>query len=172
MLPLLVLLSLLEIAAGTGLEGVKDRFIDAPSLLVLLPVMIGMGGNLGAMLASRISTGLYLGTMQPTPHDATIRSHVAAVFGLAATLTLLVSIAAYSIEAALHDTVIGLTTLLSITLPVGVSLAAVVSLVGVTTTLTAYRHGIDPDDVAIPIVTNTCDIAGVVLLTGFVLLLT
>lgn len=172
MLPLLFLLSLLEMGAGTWLEGAKNLFLDAPSLLVLLPVMIGMGGNLGSMLASRISTGLYLGTMQPRPRDTHIKRHVVAVFGLSLTITVLVTLAAYGIEHVTGGTAIALSTLLSITIPVGISLAAVVSIVGVATPLAAYRYGIDPDDVAIPIVTNTCDIAGVVLLIAFVLLLT
>jgi len=42
-------------------------------------------------------------------------------------------------------------------------LAVVVTVV---TTYVAYRYGLDPDDVVVPVVTNVCDVLGVLVLFG------
>jgi len=56
MFPLLVVLSVLEMGSGFVLESLEATYLDNPTLLVLVPVMIGMGGNLGAIFSARLST--------------------------------------------------------------------------------------------------------------------
>jgi mgtE-like transporter len=59
---------------------------------------------------------------------------------------------------------------LAVSLASGISLAVLAVLVTVVVTYAAYRLELDPDDVVIPVVTNTCDVLGVVLLYLAVLL--
>jgi len=53
----------------------------------------------------------------------------------------------------------------------GLVLALLAVAVALAATYAAYRFGLDPDDVVIPVVTNTCDVLGVVVLFGTVELL-
>ena len=52
--PLLLVLSVLEMGSGMVIEALESTYLENPVLLVMVPVMIGMGGNLGAIVASRL----------------------------------------------------------------------------------------------------------------------
>lgn len=170
MIPILMALSLLEMGGGAALERFKHAFLDNPAIIILLPVMIGMGGNLGAIMASRIATRLHLGTLDPDFRDEAIYAHVIAVFALAGTLSVLVAVAVHLIGNVIGMGTLSFARVLLITVSSGLSLAVFVVVMALAVTLYAFRHGIDPDDVAIPIVTNTCDIMGVLILIFYALL--
>ena len=67
MLPVLVVLTLVELGSGLVLDTLQETLLQYPSLLVLVPVTIGMAGNLGAIMASRLSTATHLGLLSFEP---------------------------------------------------------------------------------------------------------
>lgn len=168
MAPLLLVLSLLEMGSGIVLESFEETYLANPTLLVLVPVMIGMGGNLGAIVAARLSTQLHLGTVSFDPRTPALRASILAVVGLAATVFTVLGVVVYAIGHAMGSPM-ALLTLLTISLVSGLSLAIVAIVLGVAVTYVSYRRGYDPDDVTIPVVTNACDILGVVIFTAVVL---
>lgn len=168
MLPLLVALSILEMGSGFVLESLEETYLSNPTLLILVPVMIGMGGNLGAILSSRLSTRVHLGTMSFDPGDSVLWTNVLAILSLAATVFLTLGVVAWLIGR-LVATPLALSVLLTITLVSGMSVAVVAILLSVGATYVSYRFGLDPDDTTIPVVTNVCDILGVLILSGVAL---
>lgn len=171
MLPLLFVLSLLEIGGGLFLEQFKASLLNNSALLIILPVMIGMGGNLGSIVAARISTKLHLGTMEVSLRDKTVMSNGVSAVALAGTLSVVVSMTAHLIGNVYGDGGMTFLSLLSVTMASGITLAVLVVFVATSVTIFSYRHGVDPDDTAIPVVTNICDIMGVLILIGYVVLL-
>ncbi|ELY46601.1 magnesium transporter [Natronorubrum sulfidifaciens] len=167
LVPLLVALSILQMVSGTVLETFEEQLLENPSLLILVPVMIGTAGNLGSIMCSRLATQLHLGTLEFSPTNPDIRSNVGAVMGLAATVFSLLGIASWLIGRALGGT-LGLGTLLLITIVSGMLLAVWVVIVSTVSVYGSYRLGYDPDDTTIPVVTNICDITGVLILFGVV----
>jgi mgtE-like transporter len=167
MMPLLVVLSFLEMGSGFVLHELERTFVDKPTLLVLVPVMIAMGGNLGSILSSRLSTRLHLGTLDFSPRDPAIIANVAAVLALAATVFTALGISAHTLSLI---PVLGVgggmtfreTVLVSVVS--GMTLASVTVVLSLSATYVSYRMGLDPDDTTIPVVTNLCDILGVVIL--------
>ncbi|MFP4633084.1 MAG: magnesium transporter [Halobacteriales archaeon] len=169
MMPLLVVLSLAEMASGMVLEDLKEVYVTYPTLLVLVPVMIGMGGNLGAILSSRLSTALHLGTLDFRWDDRVIRTNVVAISMLAATAFVALGFLAYGLSTLPYVDVGGGMSLgdtLSISVVSGGLLTVLVVALSLTATYVSYRLGVDPDDTTIPVVTNGCDILGVVVLSG------
>jgi len=166
MFPLLLALSVLEMGSGYVLEELKATYLDNPTLLVLVPVMIGMGGNLGSILSSRLSTRLHLGVLAFDPRDEALVTNVAAIMALALTVFTLLGVAAWAVGHLVTGAPIPLATLLLVTLSSGLLLAALVVLLAVAATYVSYVHGLDPDDTVIPVVTNVCDILGVVVLSA------
>jgi mgtE-like transporter len=169
MLPVLALMSLLQMGSGTVLEAFKTELLENPALLVLVPVQIGTAGNLGSIMCSRLSTQLHLGTFELDPTNSEIRANVGAVFGLAATVFVILGIAAWAIGRLLGGT-LGLWPVMTISVLSGMLLAAWVVVVSVVSTWASYRLGYNPDDATIPVVTNVCDITGVLILFGVVTL--
>ncbi|WP_226482470.1 magnesium transporter [Natrinema amylolyticum] len=167
LVPLLAVLSVLQMVSGTVLESFEEQLLANPSLLVLVPVMIGTAGNLGSIMCARLSTQLHLGTLEFSPSNPNIRANVGAVMGLAATVFVLLGIASWGIGRALGGT-LGLGRLMVITIVSGMLLAVWVVLVSSVAVYASYRLGYDPDDTTIPVVTNVCDITGVLILFAVV----
>ena len=97
MMPILVVLSLLEMGSGFVLQELEETFLTRPTLLILVPVMIAMGGNLGAILSSRLSTRLHLGTLEFSPRNPVILKNVLAILALAVTVFTALGFAAYAV---------------------------------------------------------------------------
>jgi len=162
--PLLVGLTLVELASGLVLDTGQEILTTYPSLLTLVPVTIGMAGNLGSVLASRLSTALHLGTLGFDARDDELAGNALATIALGLTLFPLVGAGAWVVQFALGGLVLPLTTVVVVATASGVVLAVLAVVVAAAATYAAYRFRLDPDDVVIPVVTNVCDVLGVVVL--------
>ncbi|QHS16467.1 magnesium transporter [Halopenitus persicus] len=165
MFPLLVGLSVIVLWAGIRLEDAEALLEEYGLLAVMVPVMVGMGGNLGAIVSSRLTTRLHLGTTAFDPRDRHLWANVAATFALAATVFSVLAVGTWIIGLLVGNG-LPLRTLLFISLSSGLSLAAIALVFSVATTYGSYRLGIDPDDTTIPIVTNVVDVFGMLLFLG------
>ncbi|MFB6122612.1 MAG: magnesium transporter [Haloferacaceae archaeon] len=164
MLPVLLLLTLVEVGSGLVLGSFEDDLLYYPSLLVLVPVTIGTAGNLGSILAARLSTAFHLGTLSFAPDDARLAGNAVATVLLATTVFPVIGAGAWGLTALTGTTRLELATVLLVAVTSGLELAVLAVLVTVVATYAAYRLELDPDDVVIPVVTNTCDVLGVVVL--------
>lgn len=169
MVPLLAALSVLQMVSGSVLEAFEETLLTNPALLILVPVQIGTAGNLGSIMCSRLSTQLHLGTIEFTRSDPEVRSNAGAVLGLGVTVFTLVGVAAWGLGRLLGGT-LGLLEVMTISLVSGTLLAVFVVVVSLLAVSMSYRLGYNPDDTTIPVVTNVCDITGVLILFGVITL--
>jgi len=172
MLPLLMLLSVLEIGGGMVLDHLSRSYLSNPALLVLVPAMIGMGGNLGSVLAAKLSTDLHLGTIDPDTWypGETAQASALAILALALTKGIVLGGLTWGASRFL-DGGMALSSLFQITILSAMLLGLLIVIVSYITTLLSYRLGYDPDNTAIPIVTSVSDSAGVLILSGVIILL-
>ena len=164
MLPVLLALTLVEIGSGLVLGAFEATLLAYPTLLVLVPVTIGTAGNLGSILAARLSTAFHLGLLSFSPTDDRLAGNALATTALAVSVFPFVGAGAWVLTTAAGSAELGLGTIVLVASASGVTLAALAVVVAVVATYVAYRLGLDPDDVVIPVVTNTCDVLGVVVL--------
>ena len=172
MLPVLLVLTVVELGSGLVLGSFEERLLASPSLLVLVPVTIGTAGNLGSILAARLSTAFHLGTLSFDVRDETLAGNVVATVALAVTLFPVVGLGAWTLAEVLGETTLSPATVATVALASGVALAVLAVAVTLVATYAAYRFSLDPDDVVIPIVTNVCDVLGVVVLFAAVIVFT
>ncbi|AFZ72444.1 magnesium transporter [Natronobacterium gregoryi] len=165
MFPLLIVLSVIVLWAGITLEGAEEMLEQYAILAVMVPTMVDMGGNLGAILSSRLSTRFHLGTTELDPTDRVLWANVGAILALAATIFTALAIGAYALGIVIGSP-LPLSTLLVISLVSGMSVAAIAIVFSFAATYGSYRMGIDPDDTTIPIVTNVVDVFGMVIFIG------
>ncbi|MDF9747456.1 magnesium transporter [Natrinema salsiterrestre] len=165
MFPILLVLSVLEMGSGYILEELKETYLANPTLLVLVPVMIGMGGNLGAILSSRLSTRLHLGLLEFDPRDEVLWTNILAILALAATIFSALGVAAWAVGRVIAEPM-ALRDLVLISIVSGMLLAVIAIVLSLVATYVSYTRGLDPDDTTIPVVTNVCDILGVIVLSG------
>ncbi|ELY64155.1 magnesium transporter [Natronococcus jeotgali] len=165
MFPLLVVLCVIVLWAGITLEDAQEMLEQYGILALMVPTMVDMGGNLGAILSSRLSTRLHLGTTDFDPRDRELWANVGAILALAATIFTALAFGAYLLGG-LVGSALPLTTLLTIALVSGLSVAVIAVVFSFATTYASYRLGVDPDDTTIPIVTNVVDVFGMVIFIG------
>ena len=165
MFPLLVVLCTIVLWAGITLEEAEELLNEFGLLAVMVPTMVGAGGNLGTILSSRLTTRLHLGTTDLDLRDRVLWANVAAVLALAATIFTALAVGAWAIGQVVGSA-LPLAALLTISLVSGMSVAVIAVVFSFATTYGSYRLGIDPDDTTIPIVTNVVDVFGMVIFIG------
>ena len=168
LLPVLLALTLVELASGLVLGSFEATLLASPSLLVLVPATIGTAGNLGSVLAARLSTAFHLGLLAFDPADDRLAGNALATLALGATLFPVVGAGAWGLAAVSTGTRLAPGTVVVVATASGVVLAGLAVVVALAATYAAYRLGLDPDDVVVPVVTNTCDVLGVVVLFAVV----
>lgn len=171
MLPILLVLTLVEIGSGLVLGSFEADLLRSPSLLVLVPVTIGTAGNLGSILAARLSTAFHLGLLSFSPADDHLAGNALATVALALSVFPVVGAGGWVLAEATGGARLPIGTVVAVALASGAALSVLAVLVTLVATYAAYRFELDPDDVVIPAVTNICDVLGVLVLFGAVRLL-
>jgi mgtE-like transporter len=168
LLPVLLVLTALELVGGLTLDSFEAKLLQYPTLLVLVPVTIGTAGNLGSVLSGRLSTAFHLGVLSFQADDERLVGNAITTVLLAVTVFPLVGAGAWAITSQTSGTQLAFVTVVAVALASGLALAVLAVVVAVVATYGAYRLELDPDDVAIPVVTNVCDVLGVVVLFAVV----
>ena len=165
MFPLLIVLTVIVLIAGIRLEEAEEMLTDFAILAVMVPTMVDMGGNLGAILSSRLTTRFHLGTTTLDPRDRVLWANVLAILALALSIFTALAVGAFVVGLFIGST-ITLPTLLVISLVSGMAIAVIAIVFSFAATYASYRMGIDPDDTTIPIVTNIVDVFGMIIFLG------
>ena len=156
-----------NLVAGQILNANEAIFLAAPFLLILVPVINGVGGNVGTVLGARITSGLYTGTLSVRLSDRGLQAQVRDALVLYLLTFTLLAIFIYGAAVGLGVTPpFGMEVLLFLMLTTGLMLAGVLILVTVAVALLSFSHGLDPDNFVTPIVTTMGDFLGI----GFLVL--
>ncbi|XP_064489183.1 solute carrier family 41 member 1-like [Ornithodoros turicata] len=166
-----ILAGLGMVAAGVLLSKVQywDAFVDIPELIIMVPPLLGLKGNLEMTLASRISTQANLGRMETMGDRLTIaRGNLAliqcqaTVAGLvAALLAIAKSWAENGTANTSHVLLLATAAVLTATLA-SIVLASIMVLV----VIVCRRFHLNPDNVATPVAASLGDITTLALLAG------
>jgi len=162
MFPLLVVLSAIVLWAGLTLEEAEELLAEYGLLAVMVPTIIGTGGNLGAILSSRLTTRFHLGMTDLDVRDPDLWANVVAIVALALTIFTLLGVGAFLVGLVIGST-LSLPVLLTISVGSGTAIAILVVVFSFAATYGSYRLGVDPDDTTIPIITSLIDVFGVVI---------
>lgn len=165
-MPLLTILIALEIAGGQILSQNEGFLIKWPIFLVMIPVINGVGGNIGSILGARLSSGLHVGSIELRRHGKELQKNI-----ISTVLLGIVSYTSLAIFILIISPLLGISIESNILLKVGyimigtgLLLTAIVILISVSVARFSFENGFDPDNTVIPIVTTLCDVLGIVCL--------
>ena len=68
-IPILTICILIEIFAGQILQGNQEKLLLIPLILISIPVINGVGGNIGSILGARLASGLHMGYIELNIRD-------------------------------------------------------------------------------------------------------
>jgi mgtE-like transporter len=160
---IVILTPLLDILAGTVIEARLARFVALPGLLIIIPPLISIAGDLGGVLSSRLSSKLHLGVVSPKvipEGPALLDASLVGVSGLGiflfiGTLGLFLS----DLTSKAHP---GPAAMIGGTVTTGLVVTLVAIPVAYYIAVITARFGLDPDNHSVPIITSAMDLVGVV----------
>jgi len=173
-IPTLLICSLLGTIAGTILNSRVGIILDNPSILTLVPLFSGQGGNLASILGARLSSGLHSGYIEADlkPSPEAIRNFSIIIL-LAIILYPLIGFMAHMATVALIIPPLGLQEMVFISSIAGMLLLPLILLFTFYLSIASHKNGLDPDNIVIPLTTsltdplaNTCLVLVVITILG------
>ncbi len=140
-----------ESITGSVLVGMKEKILTIPGLLIIVPALTDLRGNVGAAFGERLSTMLHLGIIKPKfTFSDIIKQNILASFSLTVFIAFVIGM-----SAPIFSTIFGLRNSNPIILSfISTSAGAISSLILLPIVLflvlTAFRHSIDPDNIIAP----------------------
>ncbi|MDN7024436.1 magnesium transporter MgtE [Methanoculleus sp. FWC-SCC1] len=168
---LLIPLCFVGTLAGVTYTVSLDSLIAFAALLILIPPFAGGLGSIGGILASRLSTGMHMGEINPTllPERGVVHQFIITYFYTLILLPLVAGIAhGGALLLGLNSP--GLGVLVAISALAGVAIMTLVNGVAYVTATLSFRYGLDPDNFGIPVITSLIDLIGATALIAVITL--
>lgn len=151
--------SLTSLLAGLVLAGMHERVRLIQGLFVLIPVSIGMRGNIFGALAARLGTSIHSGLFTLTSERSGILfQNVYAATLLTVGTSVAMGVLARAIAALLGLQTMSLWDFITVSIVGGLLSSAVVLAVTVYLSATSFRRGWDLDAVGAPLITAIGDV--------------
>jgi mgtE-like transporter len=162
--PALLLCLIFDFVGGTFLGGYFEKLmVSYPIILVVLPGIMGLRGNIYGALASRFTTSLFLGEMKPSLRDRKVFEGL--VLGITLSLLPVILLWFVGFVKVGKNALEVLAILLSSTIFVSILLSYATAVVSVI----PFRKGVDPDAVASPLITSIADLLTIPMLIAFII---
>ena len=158
-LPLLILCGFGGILAGTVLGGMSKTLELTPGLIVLIPAIIGMKGNIDTTLGSRLGSAAHIGLISPKHiWNKETQVNVSASIILSVFMSVLSGALAHVFCTVLGVPSIGALRLIGIALVAGTLAGTILVFSTVGIIVIASKRGYDPDNVTGPALATIGDL--------------
>jgi mgtE-like transporter len=155
--------ALLDLLAGSVLERMRFSLEALPGLIILIPPLIDMRGNIGIALGSRLGTALHLGTLEPkfavTPE---LKVNILSAIVVSVIASLAIGLLSIGAGIATGNTPPEPHLFITIALLAGVLSGLVLIPITVLVAFIAYRRKWDPDNITSPVMTTLGDIITII----------
>jgi mgtE-like transporter len=149
------------LVAGVFLAVFTNQLLVIPGILILLPGFLEMRGNISGSLASRLSSGLFLGVIKPDKIETNIiKGNLAATFFLAIVISIVLGFVAFLFSFFTMGVLVF--RIILIPLVAGIIANGIEILLTLFFTFYLFRKGHDPNNIMGPFITTTGDITSIV----------
>lgn len=149
--------------AGVILSIYTENLLLVPGMLVLLPGFLEMRGNISGTFASRLSSGLFLGVINPNRmRTKLIRGNLFASFLLAIFVSIVLGLIAFAFIFVLLQQLEP--KIIFVPLVAGIIANAIEIPLTLFATFYFFRKGHDPNNIMGPFITSTGDVTSIVAL--------
>ncbi len=160
-LPVLSVCAAISILSGLFLGKNEEVLRMLPGILIIVPSFMSINGNISSVVSSRLSSALHMGLVKPHFRGSK-------VLGKTVHSMLIVSVVSFfvlGIAAGVLNNFLGAEVPIMlfpmITLTAGLITVLILMFSSIFTSYLVYRHGIDPDNVVVPILTTVGDFVGI-----------
>ena len=164
-LPVLSICAAISILSGLFLGKNEELLRMLPGILIIVPSFMAINGNISSVVASRLSSALHMGLVKPHfRRSKLLERNIHAMLIVAVVSFFMLGLAAAMINNFLGAAVINFMIFPVITLTAGLITVMVLMFGSIFTSYLIYRHGLDPDNVVVPILTTVGDFVGILVL--------
>jgi mgtE-like transporter len=140
-----------------------NKLLLIPGMLILLPGFLEMRGNISGSFAARLSSGLFLGVVDPKRMKTrAVRGNLIASFLLAVVISFTLGMLAFVFNAFVFKTI--MPQIIFLPLIAGIIANAIEIPLALFATFYFFRKGHDPNNIMGPFVTSTGDITSIIAL--------
>ena len=163
--PVLVVAGLVSMLAGLTIDGRLAPLLRYPVLLVLIPPLLSLSGSLAGILASRLSSKLHLGLVDPRRFSlGSVAEDVVLVYLLGGIVFVVLGFATASVGGVLSMATPGWLDVVEAAVVAGLLATTLSNVVGYFGAVVTYRLGLDPDNFGVPLVSSASDLLGAIAL--------
>ncbi len=157
-LSILVICAFIELGAGIILVGMTDYFTALLGLIVMVPPLLGLRGNINGALASRLGTGLNTGMIKPRLKlSQGIKINLASSLILSIIASAMIGVFSFVVNLITGAQIIGLIQLVSIAVLAGLMSGLILASLTVLVAIFAFKRGWDPDNLTAPFMATVGD---------------
>jgi mgtE-like transporter len=161
---IVVMCGAISLIAGVVLNLQIEKIIMVPTILLMIPPINDIGGNIGCIIGARLASALHMGTVEPKlKKQRVLRMNVNATMLMSLLMFLITSAALFSGLSVFNIGPSPLRLTLSFMLA-GIFLTPIVVLCSVGLAFISFIKGWDPDNVVSPLITSIADVLGVICL--------
>ncbi|MBA2312305.1 MAG: magnesium transporter [Actinobacteria bacterium] len=151
--------ALTSLVAGLTLAGMENRIEDVEGLFVLIPVSIGMRGNIFGALSARLGTSIHSGLFEVSRNKQGLLSqNIYAAMLLTLSTSVTMGVLARGIASLLSIPTVSIWDFIVVALVGGLISSAVVLALTIYLSVTSFRRGWDLDSVGAPLITAIGDV--------------
>ncbi len=167
-LPPMMLSLIFDLAAGVFLGiSFEKLMLTYPAVLIVIPGLMGLRGNVFGSLGSKISTALYLGSSKPSLSDDYIIKNV--LFSIwAATIPAFILLAVAALRFPKFEQILAA---FHIILNSSVTISSILGIMTAIIVIQSFKRGFDPDNIVGPAITTFADLISIPSIVLFIFLL-
>ena len=159
-LSILLLCAIIEILAGNVLERMKEQLaVTLPGLILAIPPLLDLRGNINGALASRLGTALHTGVIEPKlSMSAELKVNVISSMILSFLASATIGLLSVGVGALFGIKYINVLGIVAIAIIAGVVSGIILAAITVVVSIFAYVRGWDPDNVTAPLMATIGDL--------------
>jgi mgtE-like transporter len=170
-LPLLIFCGLGGIIAGRTLGEMTDLFKNIPGLIVIIPAIIALRGNISTTFGSRLGSAYHLGVIDAdNMWNDELKQNIIASLILSLLISTIIGILAYLTTIIFFDINPNPIKIILIVILAGILSGIILTLLTIIIIFAVFKRGYDPDNITGPALATFGDIITMLSLFGSALL--
>ena len=159
-LPLLILCGIGEVAAGAVFGHSTDALEMLPGLIVLVPALIGLRGNINTTLGSRLGSAAHMGLISSKNFwNVEMKENVKASLLLSVLMSFVAGILAVTTTYIIGKSALSIMLkIVAIAVIAGSVAGLILAFITITIIMYAFKRGLDPDNVIGPSLSTFGDV--------------
>ena len=156
------------IASGVILSGMTSELELIPGLIVIIPGVMGLRGNISSTLGSRLGSAIHMGLITKIDFkNKELTNNIIGSMILTVVISIFLGILGHCVSILLGFESAGLPKMVLISLLSGFFSGLILSFISVYLAIGTFRFGFDPDNVVTPAIATIGDILSIMMIFVF-----